>query len=119
MHDTDLVHVANGLGNREHPASHRSRVHTQRAAYAAGNAFEKFETADGCASSFDSNILQPCARAAANPDSVYRDLTKIGMAKANDDAANPAISNQQIRATAEHHERPVMFAAKHYDLRQV
>ena len=48
-------------------AAHRAGVHAQRAADAAGNAFEKFHAAQAVPPGFNRDIFQFRARAAAQP----------------------------------------------------
>ncbi len=55
-----------GLDDIKRRAAHRAGVHAQRAADAAGNAFQKFHAAQAVALRLDRDIFQPRARAAAN-----------------------------------------------------
>ncbi len=67
-----MIHEPHRLDDIKGRTAHRARVHAQRAANAARNAFEKFHAAQTVPFRLDRNVFQLCPRAATQ--SVHRQL---------------------------------------------
>ena len=113
------IHPTNGLDHLKCLAAHRSGVHAQRAADAAGNALEKFQAAQALAPGFNRNIFQLRTRAAAQARTSNFNLAEIRVRQANDRAAKTAVAHQQIRAASDHEKRHAALAAAFHDDSQI
>ena len=89
-----LIDVAHADHLTERVRTHRTRVHSQRTADAAGNAFEKFQPGQPSAPRFDGNGLELCPRATVQMFANDLHSRKIFVPERNDNTANPAIANQ-------------------------
>src|SRR5687768_15314796 len=94
--DSARVHVANRFDNVEHFAAHRAGVHAERAADAAGNAFEEFQAGDFVATGFDGDVFETGAGAAAQLAVDPFDAAGKRMRETDDDAANAAVADKKI-----------------------
>ena len=88
------IHHAYRLDDIERRAAHRARVHPQRAADAAGNAFKKFHTAQIVSLGPDRNIFRFRTRAAMQSLADDFNLAEIRMQQTNHHAANATVTHK-------------------------
>jgi hypothetical protein len=76
--------------------AHRAGVHAERAADAAGDAFEKFEAREAVALGFDGDSFEARASAATEAAAGDFDAAEGGLVKREDEAAVAAVFDEEI-----------------------
>ena len=91
-----VIHEADGFDHVEHPRTHRAGIHSQRAANAAGNSFQKFQARQSVPLRLDGDRLQFRARAAVQPVVYDFHAAEIRVRQRNDHTANAAVVDEQV-----------------------
>ena len=99
------VDAADALHHFHRPALHRARVHAQRTAQVAGNAFHEFEAAEVMLACLRDNLLEPRARADSDPFALDFDAAEVGPSQMHAEPEDAALAHEKIAAAPDERDR--------------
>ena len=112
------VKITNARDVLESLRAHRAGIHAQPAADCARNSLHPFESAEICCTRGVSHLSQLYARPCCDFAPVNLDFLEIAAVRMNDHPADPAVTNEKIRATPDYEQRQMFVATKANQFRE-
>ena len=93
-------------------SAHGASIHAQGAADFARDTFHPFQSANLGVASGICDLFQFCAHTRSDLVAVDFDAIELASARVNDEAANSAVANKQIRSATDDEQRKIFATAK-------